>query len=91
MTSMEPVTKFRTTTSSVKVKAKNIHLGLMHDRENIKSVILWQPVVCPSKDTCSYMVYGVKSRHIPNGERKSNARTERVRHTEKQTGRNKSD
>lgn len=62
MTSMEPVTKFRTTISSIKVKAKNIHLGLMHDREDAKSVILilWQPPEGCRKDTCSHMVYGVK-------------------------------
>lgn len=34
MTLTEPVTKFRTTTSSVKVKAKNIYLGLMHDKRH---------------------------------------------------------
>lgn len=34
VTLTEPVTKFRTTTSSVKVKAKNIYLGLMHDKRH---------------------------------------------------------
>lgn len=42
VTSVTPVTKFYTTVSSAKVKAKNISLGLVHGREGMESMISWQ-------------------------------------------------
>lgn len=85
VTLTEPITKFRTTTSSVKVKAKNIHPGLMHDRKH---------GICDfmdsyRKDTFSHMHTVDFSICIPTKwweKKQTVARAERVRHTYKETG-----